>query len=100
MYVLTVENDVILTIAPVARQLDNGVFTGNAVYGMPNIKIHEVAEVPETAKAQSFCYTPEKGFFKNPDYVPHKSTEERLTDLEEQLKSTRAALDFLLLGGL
>lgn len=100
MYVLTVENDVILAVSEVARRLDNGVFTGSAVYGMPNITIHEVAEVPSTVKPQAFCYTPEKGFFKNPSYVPAKSVEERMTQLEEQMKVTQDTIDFLLFGGM
>lgn len=99
MFVLTID-DVILAISPIARQLENGIFTGNAIYAMPNITIHEVSDVPESVKPQVYCYNETQGFFKNPNYKPYKPVEDRVAALEAQLAETRAALDFILFGGI
>ena len=44
--------------------------------------VYEVEEIPEGVKEEKYCYTEEKRFYLNDNYVEPINEEERLTDIE------------------
>lgn len=44
--------------------------------------VHEVEEIPEGIKEEKYCYTEEKGFYLNENYIEPINEEERFTDIE------------------
>lgn len=46
-------------------------------------KIYEVDEIAEGITAEKYCYTEEKGFYKNENYKEYYSQEERISALED-----------------
>ena len=72
MKILT-ENNVV-----VSYQIVGGGYTPNE-----NQVMYEVEEIPEevqNADIGAFCYSEEKGFYENPDYVPPETPTETPTE--------------------
>lgn len=44
--------------------------------------VYEVEEIPEGVKEEKYCYTEEKRFYLNDNYVEPINEEERFTDIE------------------
>lgn len=44
--------------------------------------VYEVDEIPEGVKEEKYCYTEEKRFYLNDNYVEPINEEERFTDIE------------------
>ena len=91
MYILTDNNDVIICISeileydkaknPKVRNKEMGDF-----FMAKRLVAHtyENVEIPnEKIKEAKYCYTEEKGFYKNENYKEFFSDQERITALEE-----------------
>lgn len=69
-----------------------------------NFMLKEVDSLPADYADNKYCYTEEKGFYLNPNYVEPINTEEevrRLTneniDLKAQLEKVQEVLDYLVM---
>lgn len=61
------------------------------------INVFEVDEVPENIEATKYCYTEEKGFYENENYVePEKPVEARLKLMEERMALTEDMINMSL----
>lgn len=106
MKILT-KNNVIVAISNIAEIVSNGIKLDNYILGiavedgrfieaLPTI--YEVEEVPSEVKEQKYCYTKEKGFYINPDYVEIvdekdiKKLNETILELEEKDKQKEALI--------
>lgn len=58
----------------------NGVFYAVTEGFMP----YEVGEIPSDVEPEKWCYTQEKGFYKNQDYVEYVPVEQRIDEIETQ----------------
>lgn len=57
------------------------------------------ANVPDDYKVGFYCYTPEDGFFKNPNYIePEPTVEEKVSDLEDYTATLLYQVCLLQLG--
>lgn len=87
MFVITDEKDVIIHISKTIGYQDNGnvlVDDDTLAIAKPLFKnIYENIEVPNDVTEAKFCYTKEKGFYKNPDYTEYFSEEDRISALED-----------------
>ena len=90
-YVLTGENDVVIHISDTLNYQSNGnPLVDNdtlaiAEYLVKNV--YENVEVPEEIVESKYCYTKEKGFYKNENYKEYYSTEERISALEDTVNT-------------
>lgn len=68
----------------------------NTYYMVHNDSItYKNVEVPDGIIPYKYCYTSDEGFYENPDFVePPKSTEARVTDLEERATISELELDY------
>nr|DAJ73976.1 MAG TPA: hypothetical protein [Caudoviricetes sp.] len=56
-------------------------------------------DIPNDYKVGFYCYTPENGFFENPDYVePEPSVEEKVSNLEDYTANLLYQVCLLQLG--
>ena len=93
MYILVDTEDVVIAISKTIDYEENG----NVIVEDDNVKIayakyivkkvYEVQEIPENVQVQKYCYTEEKGFYKNENYREYFSEEDRITALEEVVNS-------------
>lgn len=86
MYVFTEKEDNRITcISETLEYQSNGnpvVKNGAYAIGYP-VNIYENVEVPEGVIENKYCYTPEQGFYKNPNWqAPPMSLEERVKNIE------------------
>ena len=44
-------------------------------------------EIPKEVGPSKYCYTEEKGFYKNPNYIPYYSVEDRVSALEDAVNA-------------
>ena len=57
--------------------------------------------VPENVEVEKYCYTPNDGFYENPDYVePPKPMEERMDIAEDTITEIELALTEIYEGGM
>ncbi len=97
MYILTNNENVIIEISS-KYELDeehrNIIVDNYAIaYGPEEkINVYEVAEVPEEVKENKYCYTEEKGFYANADYVEPINEDNRIKALEEQITEIQLAM--------
>lgn len=61
--------------------------------------IYDVAEIPEGVEEEKYCYTEEKGFYKNENYVEPKS-EITNEELMQQITNLQLALAEVIEGGI
>ena len=54
----------------------------NLVFNPNSCKIYEVEDAPNYIEPEKYCYTEEKGFYENPDWVEPSS------DIPEEIKET------------
>lgn len=105
MYILTNKNNVIIHIGKTLEEkedrykIDNNIvfkeyktqdIDGNIEIN--KINMYEVEEIPKGIQEHKYCYTEEKGFYKNENYIQYYSNEERISALEDMV-------NMLLLGG-
>lgn len=61
------------------------------------INVYEVEEIPEDIEIAKYCYTEEKGFYKNENYVePEEPIEARLKLMEERMALTEDMINMSL----
>ena len=61
------------------------------------INVFEVDEVPENVELAKYCYTEEKGFYENENYVePEEPIEKRLKLMEERMALTEDMINMSL----
>ncbi len=92
-YILTNENDEIFNISETQGFQENGNYLmnegleGEVAIPQSLVKgIFEIEEIPENVEIAKWCYTEEKGFYKNENYVePEEPVETRLKLVEERV---------------
>lgn len=104
MYILTNENDEIFNISETQGFQENGNYLMNE--GLPGevaipqslVKgIFEVEEIPTEVEIAKYCYTKEKGFYVNENYVePEEPVEKRLKLAEERIALTEDMINMSL----
>ena len=91
MYVLTGEKDVVICISETLNYQDNGnPLVHNDTLAIAEILVkhtYEDVEIPEKVCESKYCYTPEQGFYKNPDWREYVSNEQRIAALEDAVNS-------------
>ncbi|MCI8519731.1 MAG: hypothetical protein HFJ51_06860 [Clostridia bacterium] len=55
-------------------------------------EIYEVAEVPDEVIEQKYCYTTEKGFYLNKNYIEPYDSNAEIEALKEQITEIQLAL--------
>lgn len=89
MYILTNKDNTIIHISETIRYEENGnilVDGGSlaiAVAQNEQINVYEVETVDEGIAENQYCYTEEKGFYKNEYYQEYYSNEDRISALED-----------------
>ena len=99
MFIITDKNNVISEIKKTMILKNNGNYLfnegidGELVIPSKFInKIYEVEKIPENISEAKYCYTEEKGFYKNENYREYYSEEDRISALEDMV-------NMILLGG-
>jgi len=54
--------------------------------------IYEVKEVPAEVVAEKYCYTEEKGFYPNENYIEPINPQSEIEDLKEQITELQLAM--------
>lgn len=89
MYIITdKENVIIHTSETIGYQENGNILLNNgelAIAKAPNEKIgvYEVETIEEGVTPAKYCYTEEKGFYKNENYREYYSQEDRISALED-----------------
>ena len=98
-FVLTKQNNEIIEISN-TYELDEehrniNVDNNRAIAYAPNEKINvfEVEEIPEEVCEAKYCYTEEKGFYKNENYVEPTNPDKEMEQLKEENKNLREELE-------
>ncbi len=97
MYILTNKDDVVFHISETKNYQKNGnVLVDNDTLAIPPVLIKDVfemSEIPTEVGVQKYCYTAEKGFYKNENYKePELSDKEKIKQLQEQVTDLQLAL--------
>ncbi len=86
-YVITNKDDVVIHISETIGYQENGnvlVDNGELAIAKPLVKeINEVENIEENIVEAKYCYTKEKGFYKNENYKEYYSEEQRISALED-----------------
>lgn len=61
--------------------------------------IYEVEEIPEGVETEKYCYTVEKGFYENENFVEYKTPEQQIEELNQQVTDLQLALAEIVEGG-
>lgn len=87
MYIITDKENIIIKISETIGYQKNGnILVDNGALAIAKLlanKVCEVDEVPEEIEETKYCYTEEKGFYKNENYKEYYSNEERISSLED-----------------
>ena len=60
---------VVVYVGDIVNMSPEGIDVGNMVLGNPSSLEVYTLEVSETVRADKFCYTPQDGFYQNPNYT-------------------------------
>lgn len=86
-YVITDKDNVVIHISETIGYQENGnvlVDNGELAIAKPLVKeINEVENIEENIVKAKYCYTKEKGFYKNENYKEYYSEEQRISALED-----------------
>ncbi len=86
-YIITEKDDVVIHISETIGYQENGnvlVDNGELAIAKPLVKdVYEVEEIEENIVEAKYCYTKEKGFYKNEKYREYFSEEQRISALED-----------------
>lgn len=86
-YIITDKDDVVIHISETIGYQENGnvlVDNGELAIAKPLVKeINEVENIEENIVEAKYCYTKEKGFYKNENYKEYFSEEQRISALED-----------------
>ena len=95
-YIFVNNNDVITNISDTLNYQKNGNYlVENDSYAIAKNAVkamYEIEEVPNEVEVQKYCYTKEKGFFKNESYIEYVSYEKKIEQLQEQVTNLELAL--------
>lgn len=101
-HILTNKNNEIIEISN-TYELDeehrNIIVDNHAIAYGPDEKINvfDVEEIPQEVEIAKYCYTEEKGFYKNENYVePEEPVEKRLKLIEERMALTEDMINMSL----
>lgn len=87
MYIVTDnENKIIAISETIGYQSNGNVLVDNDNLAIAKILVKdviEVQEIPENVVENKYCYTEEKGFYKNENYQEYYTNEERISALED-----------------
>lgn len=91
MFIVTDKEDVIIHISETKDYQENGnLLVDNGKLAIAAYLVNDVYEVDtidEGVVPSKYCYTTDKGFYKNPNYKEYFSTEDRIAALEEAVNS-------------
>lgn len=91
MYIITdKKKNTIIGIGQEMDYLSNGyprLIEENTAFVTEQVNISEVATVPDEVEEEKYCYTAEKGFYPNPDWVEPETDDidTVLTELEKEV---------------
>lgn len=87
MFILVNENDVVFHLSESLDFQSNGnllVDNGGLAIAKFLVKdVFEVEDVPSEIEVQKFCYTEDKGFYKNESFKEYFTEEQRISALED-----------------
>lgn len=87
MYIVTDNENKIIAISETIGYQSNGnvlVDNGNLAIAQILVKeVIEVDEIPTNVVENKYCYTAEKGFYKNENYQEYYTNEDRISALED-----------------
>ena len=87
MYIIMDKNDVVFYMSESLDYQSNGnLLVDNGALAIAKVlvkDVFEVEEVPSEVEAQKYCYTEEKGFYKNENYKEFFTEEQRISALED-----------------
>lgn len=96
MHVLTNHKNVIIHISETLEHQSNGnplVDSGSLAIAKNIVKAeYEVAEVPDEIIENKYCYTEEKGFYLNKNYVERYDASIEIEALKEQITEIQLAM--------
>lgn len=99
MYIITNQKNVIIHISETIGYQNNGnVLVDNdtlAIAKMLVKQVYEVDEIPDDIVEYKYCYSDDKGFYKNSEYVEPRQDEEiskRLDNLENDVTNNQLAI--------
>lgn len=98
MFILTNKNNEIIAISN-TYELDeehrNIIVDNHAIAYAPDekINVYEVEEIPGEVEIAKYCYTEEKGFYKNENYVEPTNPDKEMEQLKEENKNLREELE-------
>ncbi len=96
MYVITDNNDIVIKMSDTIGYQENGnVLVDNGSLAIAKILVKgvfEVSDIPKEVSEYKYCYTEEKGFYKNQDYVEYVSPEQEILNLKGELADTQIAI--------
>jgi hypothetical protein len=102
MYIITDENNIIIHISETIGYQENGnVLVDNETLAIakPLVKeVYEVESIDDGIEEAKYCYTEEKGFYKNPDYREYFSEEDRISANEDYILDLDYRISMLELG--
>lgn len=102
-YIITDNRDVIIHISGTIGYQENGnVLVDNATLAIakPLVKeVYEVENIGEGVCESKYCYTEERGFYKNKDYQEPIDPNAEMEALKEQITDLQLALAELVEGG-
>jgi hypothetical protein len=93
MILVQKESNVVIEIGEqiVPAPVDGHHVVGKGIYQPASeYFVYNVDGSVESVRPQEFCYTPEAGFFKNPNYVPYVPPEERIRQLEGEIANLQS----------
>lgn len=105
MYVLTDKDNIIIEISNIYERDEKyrniKVDNYNIAYAPDEqINVYEVLEIPEGVCERKYCYTEEKGFYKNENYKePEPTDAEKIKQLQEQITDLQLAMTELYESG-
>lgn len=87
MFIITDKENVIIKISETKNYQENGnILVDNGNLAIAKIlvnEIYEVESIQEGVEDTKYCYTPEKGFYRNENYVEYYTQEDRISALED-----------------
>lgn len=104
MFIITDKNNVVIHFSETKDFQENGnllikdgtlAIANNLLNG-----VYEVEEIPENVQEHKYCFTEEKGFYENENYIaPEPDETTRIRELEQQITDLQLALAELVEGG-
>lgn len=103
MYIITDKDDVIFYITETKNYQESGnLLVDNDTLAIAEYLVKgvfEIQEIPENVTVHKYCYTEEKGFYENENYVEPKK-EVTVKELQQQITDLQLALVEIVEGGI